>query len=200
MLAGETMEEAETTSEDPVATVVVVDTVEAVAEEAASAVATAIVEAAEVVEVTEVAEVAMAVATTIVEVAEAEASEAVVVAIKKEIAIATATPEEIPGVVEIRLGELDQVQLEVMTTKEGEALIRKIQAEEATALAADLAHPTHQRAEQALTQLLSLTQTRTILQAMEECVVDKDSEEAVEEAALMSLTQPVLQEASARFT
>jgi hypothetical protein len=193
------MEEAETTSEDPVATVVVVDTVEAVAEEAASAVATAIVEAAEVVEVTEVAEVAMAVATTIVEVAEAEASEAVV-AIKKEIAIATVTPEEIPGVVEIRLGELDQVQLEVMTTKEGEALIRKIQAEEATALAADSAHPTHQRAEQALTQLLSLTQTRTILQAMEECVVDKDSEEAVEEAALMSLIQPVLQEASARFT
>lgn len=195
------MEEAETTSEDPAATAAVVDTVEAVAEEAASAVATAIVEAAEVAEVTEVAEAAMAVATTIVEAAEAEASEVVVVmAIKKEIAIATATPEEIPGVVEIRLGELDQVQLEVMKTKEGEALIKRIQAEEATALAADSAHLTHQRAEQALTQLLSLTQTRTILQAMEECVVDKDSEEAEEEAALMLLTQPVLQEALARFT
>lgn len=201
------MEEVEMTTEDLVASVVVatkvaaVDTKEAVAEEAAAsaAVATAIVEAVEVEEVTEVAEAAMAVVITIVEAVEAEASEAVAVAIKKGIAIATVTLEVMPGVVEIRLGELDQVQPEVMTTKEEEALIKKTQAEEATALAADSAHPT-QKAEQALTLPLNLTRTKTTLQVTEECAVAKDLEEAVEEAALTSQTQLVLLEASAQFT
>ena len=197
MLDGETMEEVETTLEDLAAMAAVVDTVEAVVEEAASAVVTAIVEAAEVVEVTEEAEAAMVV-TTIVEAAEAEVTEGVAVVIKKGIAIATATPEVMPGVV-IRLGELDQVQPEVMTTKEVEVLIKKTRAEEATALAVDLAHPTR-KAEQALIQPLNRTLTKTILQATEECVVDKDSEEAVEEVALTLQTQPVLPEAPAQFT
>ena len=197
MLDGETMEEVETTLEDLAAMAAVVDTVEAVVEEAASAVVTAIVEAVEVVEVTEEAEAAMVV-TTIVEAAEAEVTEGVAVVIKKGIAIATATPEVMPGVV-IRLGELDQVQPEVMTTKEVEVLIKKTRAEEATALAVDLAHPTR-KAEQALIQPLNRTLTKTILQATEECVVDKDSEEAVEEVALTLQTQPVLPEAPAQFT
>jgi hypothetical protein len=197
VLDGETMEEVETTLEDLAAMAAVVDTVEAVVEEAASAVVTAIVEAAEVVEVTEEAEAAMVV-TTIVEAAEAEVTEGVAVVIKKGIAIATATPEVMPGVV-IRLGELDQVQPEVMTTKEVEVLIKKTRAEEATALAVDLAHPTR-KAEQALIQPLNRTLTKTILQATEECVVDKDSEEAVEEVALTLQTQPVLPEAPAQFT
>jgi hypothetical protein len=192
------MEEVETTLEDLAAMAAVVDTVEAVVEEAASAVVTAIVEAAEVVEVTEEAEAAMVV-TTIVEAAEAEVTEGVAVVIKKGIAIATATPEVMPGVVVIRLGELDQVQPEVMTTKEVEVLTKKTRAEEATALAVDLAHPTR-KAEQALIQPLNRTLTKTILQATEECVVDKDSEEAVEEVALTLQTQPVLPEAPAQFT
>jgi hypothetical protein len=192
------MEEVETTLEDLAATAAV-DTAEAVAEEAASAVVTAIAEAAEVVEVTEEAEAAMVVVTTIVEAAETEVTEGVAVVIKKGIAIATVTPEVMPGVVVIRLGELDQVQQEVMTTKEVEVLTKKTRAEEATALAVDSAHPTR-KAEQALIQPLKRTLTKTILQATEACVVDKDSEEAVEEVALTLQTQPVLQEAPAQFT
>lgn len=115
-------------------------------------------------------------------------TEVVVVVTKKKKVIVTLLAMTVGVEIKVKPGELDQAHQVVMITQK--VPIKKMEEEEDLVLV-EVSAVISLIAGQVPTQLLKHTQTKMILQALGECE-EADSEEVVEEAALMFLIQLTL--------